>query len=123
VRRSPGCRVVAVRTPKHCPNTIGPVGHETAVAVQSAANTFTAGAAAMLSWLAVEKVVDGHATSLGAASGVVAGLVGITPGAGFMGIHGALVVGLAAGAPFAHSPCDSSSRRASTTPSMLSAST
>ncbi len=68
------------------------------VAIQAAANTFTAGAAAMLSWLAVEKVVDGHATSLGAASGVVAGLVGITPGAGFMGIHGALAVGLAAGA-------------------------
>jgi Amt family ammonium transporter len=68
------------------------------VAIQAAANTFTAGAAAMLSWLAVEKLLDGHATSLGASSGVVAGLVGITPGAGFMGIHGALAVGLAAGA-------------------------
>lgn len=68
------------------------------VAIQAFANTFIAGAAAMLSWLAVEKIKDGHATSLGAASGVVAGLVGITPGAGFMGVNGALGVGLVAGA-------------------------
>ncbi len=44
------------------------------------------------------EVIDGHATSLGAASGVVAGLVGITPGAGFMGVAGAMAVGAAAGA-------------------------
>ncbi len=68
------------------------------VAIQAFANTFIAGAAAMMSWLAVEKLVDGHATSLGAASGIVAGLVGITPGAGFMGVNGALGVGLVAGA-------------------------
>lgn len=68
------------------------------VAIQAFANTFIAGAAAMLSWLVVEKLIDGHATSLGAASGVVAGLVGITPGAGFMGVNGALGVGLVAGA-------------------------
>jgi Amt family ammonium transporter len=68
------------------------------VAVQAFANTFTAGAFAMLSWLAVERLVDGHATSLGAASGIVAGLVGITPGAGFMGTWGAAAVGLVAGA-------------------------
>ncbi len=68
------------------------------VAIQAFANTFIAGAAAMLSWLAVERIVDGHATSLGGASGIVAGLVGITPGAGFMGTWGALLVGVAAGA-------------------------
>ncbi|MCP4227791.1 MAG: ammonium transporter [Actinomycetia bacterium] len=67
------------------------------VAVQAFANTFMAAAVAMLAWLVVERVVDGHATSLGAASGIVAGLVGITPGAGFMGIGGAMAVGLAAG--------------------------
>lgn len=68
------------------------------VAIQAFANTFIAAAAAMLTWLMVEKIVDGHATTLGAASGIVAGLVGITPGAGFMGVAGALGVGAAAGA-------------------------
>ncbi len=68
------------------------------VTVQAFVNTFIAGAVAMLSWLLVERIVDGHATSLGAASGIVAGLVGITPGAGFMGTWGALMVGLVAGA-------------------------
>jgi Amt family ammonium transporter len=67
------------------------------VAVQAFVNTFMAAAIAMLAWLAVERVVDGHATSLGAASGIVAGLVGITPGAGYMGTWGAMGVGLAAG--------------------------
>ncbi len=66
--------------------------------VQAFANTFIAGATAMLSWLLVERLVDGHATSLGAASGIVAGLVGITPGAGFMGTWAAALVGLVAGA-------------------------
>ncbi len=68
------------------------------IAIQAFANTFIAGSAAMLSWLVVERLIDGHATSLGAASGVVAGLVGITPGAGFMGTAGAMAVGAAAGA-------------------------
>ena len=67
------------------------------IAIQAFANTFIAGAAAMLSWLAYERIVDGHFTSLGAASGLVAGLVGITPGAGFMGVNGALGVGVVAG--------------------------
>jgi Amt family ammonium transporter len=68
------------------------------VTIQAFANTFIAGATAMLSWLLVERLVDGHATSLGAASGIVAGLVGITPGAGFMGTWAAALVGLLAGA-------------------------
>ncbi len=67
------------------------------VAVQAFVNTFMAAAVAMLAWLAVERIVDGHATSLGGASGIVAGLVGITPGAGFMGTWGAMGVGLVAG--------------------------
>ncbi len=67
------------------------------VTVQAFVNTFTAGAVAMLSWLVVERLLDGHATSLGAASGIVAGLVGITPGAGFLGTWGAVAVGLVAG--------------------------
>jgi ammonium transporter, Amt family len=70
----------------------------TDVAVQAFVNTFMAAAVAMLAWLAVERWVDGHATSLGAASGIVAGLVGITPGAGYMGLGGATAVGLVAGA-------------------------
>ncbi len=67
------------------------------IAVQAMANTFMAAAVAMLAWLVVEQILDGHMTSLGAASGIVAGLVGITPGAGFMGTWGAMGVGLVAG--------------------------
>ena len=48
-----------------------------------------AAAAAMLGWLVVERLKAGHATTLGAASGAVAGLVAITPCAGFVGRHGA----------------------------------
>ena len=60
-------------------------------------NTLAATAAAMLAWLAVERIRDGHATSLGAASGIVAGLVGITPAAGAVSPIGAIVIGLLAG--------------------------
>ena len=61
-------------------------------------NTLAATAAAMLGWLLVEKLRDGHPTSLGAASGVVAGLVGITPAAGSVSPLGAVVLGAIAGA-------------------------
>ncbi len=54
-------------------------------AVQAVLNTFLAAAAGMVAWLVVEKLRDGHATTLGAASGVVAALVAITPAAGFVG--------------------------------------
>ena len=47
-------------------------------------NTHLAAAAAMLGWLVVERIKGGHATTLGAASGAVAGLVAITPCAGFV---------------------------------------
>src|SRR5579875_3440232 len=61
-------------------------------------NTLGATAAAMLGWLLVERLRDGHFTSLGAASGLVAGLVAITPACATVTPIGALVVGLVAGA-------------------------
>ncbi len=61
-------------------------------------NTLVATCAAMLGWLAVERVRDGHATSLGAASGVVAGLVAITPACSAVSPMGAIAVGAIAGA-------------------------
>jgi Amt family ammonium transporter len=61
-------------------------------------NTTLATCAAMLAWLAVERVLHGKATSLGAASGIVAGLVAITPSCGAVDVYGALVIGAAAGA-------------------------
>ncbi|GJF10965.1 ammonium transporter [Mycolicibacterium cyprinidarum] len=60
-------------------------------------NTTAAAAAAMLGWLVVERIRDGHATSVGAASGVVAGLVAITPACGNLTPSWSLVVGAAAG--------------------------
>ncbi|MDQ8698630.1 ammonium transporter [Hyphomicrobium sp. LHD-15] len=61
-------------------------------------NTFVATAAAGLSWIAVEWLVKGRPSLLGLASGVVAGLVAVTPAAGFAGPMGAIVLGLVAGA-------------------------
>ncbi|NMD56294.1 ammonium transporter [Tsukamurella conjunctivitidis] len=60
-------------------------------------NTTAATAAAMLGWLAVEKFRDGHATTVGAASGVVAGLVAITPACANVTPVGAIVLGVVAG--------------------------
>src|SRR6476661_1090269 len=60
-------------------------------------NTMAATAAAALGWLLLEKIRDGHATSLGAASGVVAGLVAITPSCSSVSPVGALVLGFLAG--------------------------
>jgi Amt family ammonium transporter len=61
-------------------------------------NTMLATAAAVLSWMFVEWMVKGKPSMLGAASGAVAGLVAITPACGFVGIVGALVIGLVSGA-------------------------
>jgi Amt family ammonium transporter len=61
-------------------------------------NTIGATTAAVLAWLLVEKIRDGHATSLGAASGVVAGLVAITPACAAVNASGALIIGAIAGA-------------------------
>jgi Amt family ammonium transporter len=68
------------------------------VAAQAIMNTFLAASAAMLGWLLVERIKDGHATTLGGASGAVAGLVAITPCAGFVGGMAPVYIGLIAGA-------------------------
>ena len=60
-------------------------------------NTQVATGAALIGWLLVEKIRDGHATSLGAASGAVAGLVAITPACAFVAPWAAVVLGLIAG--------------------------
>ena len=65
-------------------------------------NTLAATAAAMLGWLVVERFRDGHPTSLGAASGVVAGLVAITPAAGSVSPLGSILVGVIAGVACAY---------------------
>ena len=68
------------------------------IAGQALLNTHIAAAMAMCSWLVVERVKDGKATTLGGASGAVAGLVAITPCAGFVSTTGALAIGAVAGA-------------------------
>jgi Amt family ammonium transporter len=60
-------------------------------------NTQVAAAGAVLGWLLVEKVRNGHATSLGAASGAVAGLVAITPACAFVAPWAAVVIGVISG--------------------------
>jgi ammonium transporter, Amt family len=67
-------------------------------AVLAMANTFVATAAAGLSWLLVEWLFKGKPSLLGLASGVVAGLVAVTPASGYAGPMGALILGLVAGA-------------------------
>ena len=60
-------------------------------------NTWIATACAAMSWLFAEWIFKGKPSMLGAASGAVAGLVAITPACGFVGLIGAIVIGLAAG--------------------------
>ena len=60
-------------------------------------NTLAATCTAMLGWLLVERIRDGRATTLGAASGIVAGLVAITPAANAVTPIGALILGVVAG--------------------------
>ncbi|BCI82238.1 ammonium transporter [Mycobacterium sp. SMC-18] len=67
------------------------------VAASTFITTTVATAAAMLFWLLTEKIRDGHATSLGAASGIVAGLVAITPSCSSVNVIGALAIGAGAG--------------------------
>ncbi|TWT17983.1 ammonium transporter [Luteimonas wenzhouensis] len=61
-------------------------------------NTMVATAAGVVAWSLVEALAKGRPSALGAASGAIAGLVGITPAAGTVGPMGAIVIGLAAGA-------------------------
>ncbi|MEO8365504.1 MAG: ammonium transporter [Pseudoxanthomonas sp.] len=67
------------------------------VAAIAFVNTFLATAAAVVAWTLVEWVSKGKPSLLGAASGAVAGLVAITPAAGFVGLNGALAIGAIAG--------------------------
>ena len=69
----------------------------TNLAATAFVNTNTAAAAAMLGWLLAERIKGGHATTLGAASGCVAGLVAITPCAGFVNPFGSIFIGFIAG--------------------------
>ncbi|OIQ77910.1 ammonia channel precursor [mine drainage metagenome] len=75
----------------------GSEGAADGTAARAWINTFVATAVAMLTWLLTEKVRDGRATSLGAASGVVAGLVAITPAAAAVDSFGAIAIGGIAG--------------------------
>ena len=75
----------------------GSAGAANAVAGLAFVNTVLATAAATLSWSAVEALHKGKASMLGAASGAVAGLVAVTPAAGFVGPMGAIVMGAIAG--------------------------
>ena len=68
------------------------------LAAQALVNTHLAAGSAMLAWLVVERVKTGHYTTLGAASGAVAGLVAITPCAGFVGGLSPVAIGAVAGA-------------------------
>ena len=60
-------------------------------------NTFLATAAAALAWMFAEWIIKGHPSLLGALSGAIAGLVAVTPAAGFAGPMGAIVLGLVVG--------------------------
>jgi len=70
----------------------------TQLAAVAFTNTMVATAAGLIGWILTERVRDGHPTSLGAASGVVAGLVAITPACAFLEPWAAIVLGLLAGA-------------------------
>lgn len=67
------------------------------LAAQAFLNTITAPAAAGIAWAVGEKITRGHASALGFVSGAVAGLVAITPAAGFAGTFGAIVLGAITG--------------------------
>jgi Amt family ammonium transporter len=64
------------------------------LAVHAFMTTNTAAAAAMLSWMLIEKVKHGKPTLLGAATGAVVGLVAITPGAGFVPLWASIIMGM-----------------------------
>ncbi|MFT3779058.1 MAG: ammonium transporter [Ottowia sp.] len=75
----------------------GSAGAANALAGLAFVNTVLATAAATLAWCAAEAMHKGKASMLGAASGAVAGLVAVTPAAGFVGPMGSIVIGLIAG--------------------------
>jgi Amt family ammonium transporter len=75
----------------------GSAAHADGTAGLAFVNTVVATACATLSWISAEAAFKGKPSMLGAASGAVAGLVAVTPAAGFIGPMGAIVLGLLAG--------------------------
>lgn len=71
----------------------GSAGAANALAAQAFLTTNTSAAAAMLSWMLIEKVKNGAPTLVGASTGLVVGLVAITPGSGFVPVWASLVIG------------------------------
>jgi Amt family ammonium transporter len=71
--------------------------HADGLAAQALIGTQLAACAGLLGWVLVEKLRTGHATTLGAASGAVAGLVAITPACGFVNSMAAILIGFAGG--------------------------
>lgn len=76
----------------------GSAGGANSIAAVAMVNTQVAAAAAALSWMVVEWLINKRPSVLGIISGAVAGLVGITPAAGFVNPSGALMIGVASGA-------------------------
>jgi Amt family ammonium transporter len=75
----------------------GSAGAANGIAGLAFVNTIVATAVAALGWMLTEHVIKGKASLLGAVSGAIAGLVGVTPAAGFVGPAGALVIGIICG--------------------------
>jgi ammonium transporter, Amt family len=75
-------------------SALGAADNDAAVAIF---NTLAAACAGACAWLVVEKLRDGHATTLGACSGAIAALVAITPSCGVVSPIGAMLIGVAAG--------------------------
>lgn len=75
----------------------GSAGAANGIAGLAFVNTILATATAVLGWLATERFLRGKASLLGAVSGAIAGLVGITPAAGFVGPMGAFFIGVVCG--------------------------
>lgn len=75
----------------------GSAGAANGIAGLAFVNTILATSVAVLGWIAVERVLRGKASLLGAVSGAVAGLVGVTPAAGFVGPMGAMAIGAICG--------------------------
>jgi len=71
----------------------GSAGAANGIAVRAFMATNTSAAAAMLTWMLIEKVKNGKPTLVGASTGLVIGLVAITPGAGFVPVWAALIIG------------------------------
>lgn len=71
----------------------GSAGAANGIAVRAFMATNTSAAAAMLSWMLIEKIKTGKSTLVGASTGLVIGLVAITPGAGFVPIWASIVIG------------------------------